>query len=153
MRKTDGTNLGIRILATVGICAALLWMTSCASSGRQSDQQIQHQAQQATERAKIAADKAAAEARAAAANAARDANDVARGVRQGLHQPGTDAAAGLVNINTADRARLAQLPGVGAAGAQRIEANRPYKTPHDLVRKGALNENEYDRIAGDVVAH
>ena len=60
----------IRVAATVGLCAAMVWMASCNANGKpESDQQIQQQAQQATEKAKVAADKAAAEARVAAANA------------------------------------------------------------------------------------
>jgi hypothetical protein len=40
---------------------------------------------------------------------------------------------------------------VTAATARRIENNRPYKTAHDLVRKGVVSEQEYDRMAGNVV--
>lgn len=149
MRRTNLTELTVRVAATLGLCAALLWVASCNANGsRESDQQIQQQAQQATENAKKAADKAAAEARVAAANAEREANDVARGVKAGLHNgKGGDG----VDLNSASRSDLETLPGVTAATARRIEANRPYDTPHDLVRKGIVSSAEYDRIAGDVV--
>lgn len=153
MRKRIGAAWGLRLLAAAILGSSLLGITSCADNGHNSDQQIQQRAQEATEQAKIAAAKAAAEARSAAANATRDARDVAKGVRQGLHQHGTDAAAGLVNINTASTGQLERLRGVNAATARRIQAERPYRRPHDLVRKGAISESEYDRIAGDVVAH
>lgn len=140
----------IRLAACAGIFAALVWMTSCTASGKpESDAQIQRQAQRATENAKVAAQKAAADARVAAANAERDANDVAKGVRAGLHNG--DAASGAVDVNSASRAQLERLPGITAAAARRIEEDRPYDTAHDLVRKGAVSEAEYDRIAGDVV--
>ena len=138
----------IRLAATVGLCAALFWVASCSAHGHESDQQIQHQAQVATEQAKVAAKEAAAEAKVAAAHAARDARDVAKGVRAGLHngKGGSD----LVNLNTASRADLESLPGVTPTTARRIAENRPYETPHDLVRKGAVSQAEYDRIADQV---
>jgi len=143
-------DLMIRIAATMGLCVALLWMVSC-SPRQESDQQLRQQAQQATERAKVAAQKAAADARIAAANAERDANDVAQGVKAGLHN-GQGAGAGTVDVNSASRASLESLPGVTPAVARRIANNRPYSSPHDMVRKGAITQAEYDRIAGNVTA-
>jgi DNA uptake protein ComE-like DNA-binding protein len=150
MRETKLSELTIRVAATVGLCAAMLWVASCNANGTpESDRQIQQQAQQATERAKVAADKAAAEARVAAANAEREADDVAAGVKAGLH----NGKSGGMDLNSATRADLETLPGVTAVTARRIAANRPYDTPHDLVRKGVVSQAEYDRIAGDVVTH
>lgn len=147
MRRTSLGDLTIRVAATLGLCTALLWVTSC-TNGRASDQQIQQQAQEATEQAKIAAKKAAEEAKIAAANATREANDVAAGVRAGLHSGRGDD---VVNVNSASRADLERLPGVTPAGARRIEDNRPYNSPRDLVRKRVISQAEYDRIAGRIV--
>jgi DNA uptake protein ComE-like DNA-binding protein len=148
MRRATLSNLILRVAATLGLCAALLWIVSCNANGKpESDRQIQQQAQQATESAKRAADKAAAEARVAAADAEREANDVAAGVKAGLH----NGKGGCVDLNSASRADLEALPGVTAATARRIENNRPYGAPHDLVRKGVVSEQEYGRIAGNVV--
>src|ERR1700683_3927744 len=97
MRRAQEGGLAMRLAATVGLCAALFWMASCAN---QSDQQIQQQAQQATEKAKVEAKRAADEAKIAAANATREANDVAAGVRAGMHnKPG----AGGVDLDGARR--------------------------------------------------
>jgi DNA uptake protein ComE-like DNA-binding protein len=149
MRRKGILDMMIRIVATLGVCAALVWVASCNANGKpESDQQIQQQAQEATEKAKVAADKAAAQARVAAANAERTANDVARGVKAGLHNGKGGSG---VDLNSASRSDLETLPGVTAATARRIEANRPYDTPRDLVRKGVVSQGEYDRIAGDVV--
>ncbi|HUB20072.1 MAG TPA: helix-hairpin-helix domain-containing protein [Acidobacteriaceae bacterium] len=138
-----------RTAAAIGACALLLAASGCNQHGRpESDQQLRQQAQQATERAKQAADQAAAEARVAAANAERRAQDVEDGVKAGLNN-----GKGAVNVNTASRAELETLPGVTAATARRIEADRPYASTHDLIRKGAISAAEYDRIAGDVTAH
>lgn len=146
MRRAKEGHFGIRLAATVGLCAAVLWMASCSN---QSDQQIQQQAQQSTERARAEAQKAAAEARVAAANATREANDVAAGVRAGLHaKPGAE----VINVNSASRATLETLPGVTPATARRIADARPYNDPYDLVRKRVVSEAEYNRISGQVVA-
>ena len=142
------SSFTIRVVASLGLCAAMVWMASCNAHGRpESDQQIRQQAQQATENAKAAADKAAAAARVAAANAERTANDVAAGVKAGLH----DGKRGVIDLNSASRADLETLPGVTATTARRIESHRPYDTPEDLVRKGVVSESEYDRLAPDVV--
>jgi DNA uptake protein ComE-like DNA-binding protein len=148
MRGRVGGEWVIRVMATLGLCVALFWVASCSVHGRESDQQIQHQAQEATEQAKVAARKAAADARVAAANAEREAHDVAKGVRAGLHngKGGSD----LVNVNSATRVDLESLPGVTPTTARRIAENRPYDTPRDLVRKGAVSQAEYDRIADKV---
>jgi len=145
MRKTGWGDRTIRVVATLGLCIGAVWMASC--TGRESDQQIQQQAQEATERAKVAADKAAAEARVAAANAAREANDVAAGVRAGLHNGKGET---VINVNSASRAQLEELPGITGGVARRIEDNRPYRSTRDLVRKHAISQAEYDQIADRV---
>jgi len=147
MRESRLTDVAVRIAAAATMSAALLWTTGCNWNGKpESDRQIQQQAQEATEKAKADAQKAAAQARVAAAEAERQAHDVAVGVKAGLHN-----GKGAVDINSATTADLETLPGVTAATARRIEAHRPYDTTHDLVKKGAVSEDEYDRIAGDVV--
>lgn len=48
------------------------------------------------------------------------------------HETESTSAAGLVNLNTADKAALESLPGVGPALADRIIAARPFKSVEDL---------------------
>jgi DNA uptake protein ComE-like DNA-binding protein len=147
MREPRWTEVAIRMVAAAMVCAALLWVAGCNWNGKpESDRQIQQQAQQTTEKAKVDAQKAAAQARVAAAEAEREAHDVAVGVKAALHN-GKSA----VDLNSASRADLETLPGVTATTARRIEAHRPYDTTHDLVKKGVVSEDEYGRIAGDVV--
>lgn len=139
-------GLILRVVTTLGLCVAMMWVASC--SAHESDQQIQHQAQVATEQAKVVAKKAAAEARVAAKNAARDARDVARGVHAGLKNG--KGSSGRVNLNTAKRVDLESLPGVTPTTARRIAENRPYDVPHDLVRKGVVSQTEYERISDKI---
>lgn len=147
MRPSPYYELLLRLLTCLVLCAALLWMASCAN---ESDRQIQQQAQQATEKAKVEAQKAAAQAKVAAANASREANDVAKGVRAGLHNKDGDR---VLDVNSASREDLETLPGVNATTARRIEDHRPYDSRRDLVRKRVISQSEYDRIADDIVAH
>ena len=61
-----------------------------------------------------------------------------------------DSTQGTVELNSAGRKRLAALPGLTAADADRIIANRPYAKPHDLVAKGVLTQGQLDKIRADV---
>jgi DNA uptake protein ComE-like DNA-binding protein len=149
VRQVKWSDLLIRIAATLGLCVALLWVLSC-SRREESTQDLQQQAQQATVRAKIEARQAAADARVAAKQAARDTRAIAAGVREGMKTPtGGDRP---VNVNSASRRQLEMLPGVDATVARHIEEHRPYAHARDLVRKGAVSEDEYQRIAADVTA-
>jgi DNA uptake protein ComE-like DNA-binding protein len=51
-----------------------------------------------------------------------------------------------VELNTAGRKRLAKLPGLTGADADKIIANRPYENRRDLLRKGVLSEAEFEKI-------
>jgi DNA uptake protein ComE-like DNA-binding protein len=55
-----------------------------------------------------------------------------------------------VELNSAARKRLGQLPGLTGDDANRIIANRPYEKRRDLVRKGVLSESKFDKIRDDV---
>lgn len=58
-----------------------------------------------------------------------------------------------VDINTASASELKTLHGVGEMYAQRIIRSRPYNSKNDLVTKGVLPQNVYDRIRDQIVAH
>ena len=55
-----------------------------------------------------------------------------------------------VDLNSAGHKRLAALPGLTGDDADRIITNRPYANRRDLVRKGVLSENAFDRIRDEV---
>lgn len=56
---------------------------------------------------------------------------------------GPTVAGGLVNINTADKAALESLPGVGAAMADKIIAARPFKRVDDLKNVSGIGDAKF----------
>ena len=57
-----------------------------------------------------------------------------------------------VDINSASRAELKTLPGIGDAEATRIIAGRPYLTKVDLITKKVLPEGVYVALRDQIVA-
>ena len=55
-----------------------------------------------------------------------------------------------VELNTARRKKLAALPGLTGADADKIIANRPYERRRELVSKGVLNQGQFERIRDSV---
>ena len=51
-----------------------------------------------------------------------------------------------VDVNAAEKDELTQLPGVGAAMAERIIAARPYTTPEDLLQVSGIGPALVDRL-------
>lgn len=64
----------------------------------------------------------------------------------------TPARIVLVDINSAPRAQLKTLPGIGDAEADRIIAGRPYRSKADLVTKQALPAGVYQALRNHVIA-
>ncbi len=79
-------------------------------------------------------------------NATRDAQAAAP--RSTQQQP-----AAPVDINHATMRELMQVPGMTQSWAARIVRFRPYRTKQDLLDKGVVTSQVYDRIKDFVIAH
>ena len=68
--------------------------------------------------------------------------------------PSASAASkmGPMDINTASVDQLRTLPGVGDTYARRIVQGRPYTSKNQLVTKGILPKNVYDKVQNLIVA-
>jgi DNA uptake protein ComE-like DNA-binding protein len=63
-----------------------------------------------------------------------------------------EAAAGLIDINSADAATLKSIPGIGDAYSAKIIANRPYKGKDEIVKKAGVPQGVYDKIKDKIIA-
>jgi competence protein ComEA len=61
-------------------------------------------------------------------------------------------AQALLDINSASKAELDALPGIGAARSDAIIKGRPYKGKDDLVNKKIIPQNVYDGIKDKIIA-
>jgi len=59
----------------------------------------------------------------------------------------TQAATGMVNLNTATQAELEALPGIGPAMAKKIVAGRPYTSVSELSQKAGLPAGTVQKIS------
>lgn len=55
-----------------------------------------------------------------------------------------------ININTASLTELTSLPGIGQVYGQNIIEHRPYSTTEELVSKGAIGKNLYEKIKNSI---
>jgi len=58
-----------------------------------------------------------------------------------------------IDINHASVDELLKVPGMTPSWAGRIVRFRPYRTKQDLLERGVVNSQAYDRIKDYVIAH
>jgi competence protein ComEA len=114
----------IRSLTFTFVAAILVLMAACSS---QSPDQIRQKTAEETSALK------------------RDTKAVAQGIKEGLSNKSS------VDLNKASKADLSSLPGISDARADRIIAERPYASAHQLVTRHVLTEDEYAQIQDRVV--
>jgi len=62
------------------------------------------------------------------------------------------ATAALLDINTASKADLTMLSGIGDAYSQKIIDGRPYKRKDELVSRKIVPQATYDKIKDQIIA-
>jgi DNA uptake protein ComE-like DNA-binding protein len=93
-----------------------------------------------------AASNAKAKAKAGASTAASDTKAAAKDTKNAISNTR------VVDLNGATAEQLETLPGIGDAYAQKIIANRPYRSKAELVRRNVLPQSAYDKIKNQVIA-
>jgi competence protein ComEA len=116
--------MSIRSLTFTFIAAILVLLVACSS---QSPDQIRQKTAEETSAIK------------------RDTKAVAQGIKEGLSSKSS------VDLNKASKSDLSSLPGISDAKADRIIAERPYASAHQLVTRHVLTENEYAQVHDRVV--
>jgi len=67
-------------------------------------------------------------------------------------KPAPSAKVAAIDINSASKAELAALPGVGDVLADKIIAGRPYKAKTELKTKKILTASVYDKVQSKLIA-
>jgi DNA uptake protein ComE-like DNA-binding protein len=114
-----------RTLLSALLCLTLAGALACAPN--QSPDQLREKTAEATSTIK------------------RDTKAVAEGVKEGLSSKRS------LDLNKASKDDLASLPGITAQKADRIIAERPYASTHQLVTRHVVSEDEYAQIQDRVI--
>ena len=87
------------------------------------------------------------------AQAAGTASDASKTSTTSAKSKKTTSKSARLDINTASKEDLSQLPGIGDALSQKIIDGRPYNAKNDLVRRKIIPQSTYDGIKDQIIAH
>jgi DNA uptake protein ComE-like DNA-binding protein len=118
--------LKLRHAWLVAFALPLLAATACTN--KENPDEIRRQTAQATETMR------------------RDTKAVVEGVKEGMRSDKT------LDINSASRQDLLNLPGITLREADRIIAERPFKNANELVARHIIPESEYEKISDRIIA-
>ena len=105
----------------IALILLLLALAGCTT--QQNPQQVKEETARATEAMK------------------RDARAVASGIREGWSRDRP------LDLNSATKEQLLNLPALTSAEADRVIASRPYDQVSDLLTRRVIRKSEYDKIA------
>ena len=142
-----------RLQMTIALEAmfAVTLVVGCNGRNSPNDQQVRQQAAQATSEVKQGAKQAGKDIKQGAAVAEQTIDNVAAGVKDGLKSSSSPDATAAVDINAATEEQLTTLQGVGPSVANRVIQNRPYDHGEDLVKKGVMDQETFNRISSRIV--
>jgi DNA uptake protein ComE-like DNA-binding protein len=136
------------LLAAAFIFGVCMGCNSNDPDQRARDEKTREEVAKATADAKPAIQDAGRKIGEAAHEAANEARAAAQGVRDGWNE----SHHGPVDLNSATETQLDDLPGIDKRAARHIIAGRPYHEKHELLDKGIVSSDEYNRIRDDVTA-
>jgi DNA uptake protein ComE-like DNA-binding protein len=143
-RRLSAMTLGWTTL----VLAACVGCSTNDADQRARDERTRDEVAKATERAKPAIEDAGRKLGEAAHDAAAEARAAAQGVRDGWN----NGRHVLVDLNSASEGQLLDLPGINRPAARKIIDGRPYRDKHDLLDKGILSGDAYQKIRDQVTA-
>lgn len=138
---------GAQVVAAAVVALSLVLTTGCSikqpdQPQKEREDKTRDDTAKAVERAKPEIQEAGRELGRAADEAAREARAFADGVRQGWLEGGHR----LVNLNSASKSELMELPDISGATAEKIIRNRPYHDREELRAKHVVSEEQYEKI-------
>ncbi len=149
MRSIRQVLLATVIAASLAGCGLVQSDNQTDAQKRDNERKTRDDVAKVTEKAKPELQKAGEELKEAAKTAAGQAKAAAQGVKDGWER----GRSRKLDLNSANENELSALPGVTRRDARRIIAGRPYRTPHELLEKGIVSDEQYSQIRDDVSAN
>ncbi|MHB8653845.1 MAG: ComEA family DNA-binding protein [Terriglobia bacterium] len=132
----------------IAILGSLL--TGCTQNST-TPEQTREQTAEAAKKVKDETKEAAKKIEAASDQVKDQVKAVAQGAKEGW--TGDKGKPRTVDLNTASSAELTSLPGIGKSEARRIIKARPFTTTHELVSRGILTEDDYQKLSDHVTVN